>query len=175
MSKYMCDIEADGPIPYKYSMVSFGLIKIKEDGDMGTSFYGQVRPVSEEWIPEALAVSGHSREETLEFETPEVVMKRCAEWIAKTSDGGRPMFFSDNNGFDWQFMNYYFHMYTGGNPFGHSSQNLGSIYKGMMKDPRKNFKKLRKTKHTHNPVDDCKGNIEALLHMKNEMGYRIKF
>jgi hypothetical protein len=43
----------------------------------------------------------------------------------------------------------------------------------MVKDTFKNFKHLRKTKHTHNPVDDAKGNAEAVLYMRNEMGLRI--
>lgn len=33
---------------------------------------------------------------------------------------------------------------------------------------------LRKTKHTHNPVDDAIGNAEALLQMK-DMGLKISF
>jgi hypothetical protein len=36
------------------------------------------------------------------------------------------VFVSDNNGFDWQFINWYFWHFTGANPFGHSSTNLGS-------------------------------------------------
>ena len=51
----------------------------------------------------------------------------------------------------------------GMNPFGHSSVNLGSLYKGLVCDVRKSFKHLRKTLHTHNPLDDAKGNAEALL------------
>jgi hypothetical protein len=37
-----------------------------------------------------------------------------------------------------------------------------------------NFKHLRKTKHTHHPVDDARGNAEALLQMK-AMGLKISF
>ena len=55
-----------------------------------------------------------------------------------------------------------------------SSTNLGSLYKGMQQDTFVNFKHLRKTKHTHNPVDDALGNAEALLQMK-EMGLKISF
>ena len=77
--------------------------------------------------------------------------------------------------FDWMFICWYFHHFTGANPFGFSSQNLGSLYKGIEKDTSKNFKHLRKTKHTHNPVDDAKGNAEALLTMKKEHGLKIKF
>ncbi len=99
-------------------------------------------------------------------------MEKFANWLRENSKG-KPLFFSDNNGFDWQFINWYFHHFTGSNPFGFSSTNLGSLYKGMVKDMFQNFKHLRKTKHTHNPVDDALGNAEALLHLKNEMGLKI--
>ena len=72
------------------------------------------------------------------------------------------------------FICWYFYHFTGQNPFGHSSQNLGSLFKGMEKDMFKNFKHLRKTKHTHHPVDDARGNAEALLIMKREYGLKIK-
>lgn len=66
------------------------------------------------------------------------------------------------------------HHFTGSNPFGFSSTNLGSLYKGIQKDTYVNFKHLRKTRHTHHPVDDAKGNAEALLFMKEKLGLRIK-
>lgn len=166
----MVDIEADGPIPGDYSMISFGAVLV-EPG-LGRSFYGALRPISERWIPEALAVSGHSREETLAFDEPEAVMRSFRQWLSENAKG-RPMFVSDNNGFDWQFVNWYFHHFLGANPFGHSSTNLGSLYKGLVKDAGKNFKHLRRTRHTHHPVDDARGNAEALLTMQSDMGLRI--
>jgi len=99
-------------------------------------------------------------------------MNNFDQWI-ESNIKDKPIFISDNNGFDWQFINYYFHHFLGKNPFGYSSANLGSLYKGLVKDTFKNFKHLRKTIHTHNPVDDVIGNAEALLHMKNEMGLKI--
>ena len=72
------------------------------------------------------------------------------------------------------FIAWYFHHFIGTNPFGHSSQNLGSLFKGMEKDMFKNFKHLRVTAHTHHPVEDAKGNAEALLTMKKELGLKIK-
>lgn len=170
MSQIMVDVEADGPIPGDYSMISFGAIVV--DDALDKTFYGQLKPVSEKWIPEALAVSGFSREETLEFDDPQAVMEQFASWLGDVSSG-RPFFISDNNGFDWSFINWYFHHFIGENPFGHSSANLGSLYKGLVKDSFQNFKHLRKTRHTHHPVDDARGNAEALLHMKNELGLKI--
>ena len=152
-------------------MVSLGAVVVRPP--FVRTFYGQFRPISEKWIPDALAVSGHTREETLKFSEPQEVMQRFRDWIAaETTD--RPIFISDNNGFDWQFVNWYFHHFLGNNPFGFSSQNLGSLYKGMQKDTFVNFKHLRGTKHTHHPVDDAKGNAEALWHMKENMGLQIR-
>ncbi|MDQ8190918.1 exonuclease domain-containing protein [Roseibacillus persicicus] len=171
MSYIMVDVESDGPIPGDYSMICFGAVVV-EDG-LTRRFYGQLRPISDQFIADALAVSGFSREETLAFPEPQEVMESFAKWLGEVGSD-RLMFVSDNNGFDWQFINWYFHHFTGCNPFGFSSTNLGSFYKGLVQDTFKNFKHLRKTKHTHHPVDDAKGNAEALLAMKKEMGLRIR-
>jgi hypothetical protein len=164
------DVESDGPIPGDFSMISLGAVIVDERLDR--CFYGKLRPISDKWLPEALAVPGFSRQETLEFNDPKEVMEAFRDWIQAHSKT-RPLFFSDNNGFDWQFVNWYFIHFLGENPFGHTSSNIGSLYKGVVKDMFKNFKHLKKTKHTHHPVDDAKGNAEALLHMKKEMGLRI--
>lgn len=167
----MVDVEADGPCPGLYSMVSFGAVAITPELDK--TFYGQLRPISENYVEEALKVSGFTRENTLSFREPTPVMEEFTKWLVDVSDGNRVFFISDNNGFDWQFINYYFHACCGRNPFGHSSTNLGSLYKGMEKNTFKNFKHLRRTRHTHNPVDDARGNAEAFLEMV-QRGLRVK-
>lgn len=170
----MVDVESDGHIPGEYSMVCFGAVLVDEQLDK--TFYGKLKPISEKYIPEALEVAGFTREQTLDFEEPSKVMTAFAEWIEenKKDENDRPIFISDNNGFDWMFICWYFHHFIGKNPFGFSSQNLGSLYKGLVKDTKKNFKKLRITKHDHNPVNDAKGNAEALLKMKYEYGLNIQ-
>lgn len=170
MSYIMVDVESDGPIPHRYSMVSFGAVVVEPS--LSKTFYGKTKPMSGLWIPEALAVSGVSREQHLTFEDPAWVMTKFRTWISEVSDG-RPRFVSDNNGYDWQFINFYFYWFLGDNPFGYSSTNLGSLYKGLIKDDFQNFKHLRKTAHTHHPVDDARGNAEAMLHMKDQMGLKI--
>jgi len=167
----MVDIESDGPIPGDFSMVSIGAVVVEPQ--LKRTFYGKLRPVSDRFIHEALAVSGHSREETLMFEDPKKVMTDFANWIKEVSPD-RPIFISDNNGFDWMFVCWYFHHFLGSNPFGYSSQNLGSLYKGVERDMFKNFKRLRRTEHSHNPVDDAMGNAEALLAMIEKYGLKIK-
>ncbi|MFN8384531.1 MAG: 3'-5' exoribonuclease [Anaerolineales bacterium] len=170
MAYIMVDVEADGPIPPDFSMICFGAVVV--DDALDKTFYGQLRPISDKWMPEKLEISGFSREQTLGFDNPLEVMGRFNSWV-KEYGSNRPIFISDNNGFDWQFINFYFHHFLGDNPFGYSSTNLGSLYKGLVKDTFKNFKHLRKTTHTHNPLDDAIGNAEVLLYMKNEMGLQI--
>lgn len=170
MSYIMVDVEADGPIPGDYSMISFGAIIVEPS--LSKTFYTQLKPISEKWIPEALQVSGFTREETLTFEEPQAAMEKFASWI-EVESSGKAFFISDNNGFDWQFINWYFHHFCGKNPFGHTSSNLGSLYKGVIKDTFVNFKHLRKTEHTHHPLDDVRGNAEALLQIKEEFGLKI--
>jgi hypothetical protein len=174
MSYIVVDIEADGPIPSKYSMVCFGAVVVEPT--LQKTFYGKTKPVSDIWIPEALAISGFSRKEHLEFDDPLEVMQEFDNWLYKNSKG-KPIFISDNNSFDWQWINYYFHYFLGKNPFGFSSRRIGDLYCGMKMDTSLNHewkKKYRKTSHDHNPVNDAKGNAEALLAMKN-LGLKISF
>lgn len=166
----MVDIESDGPIPGDYSMVCFGAVVV-EPG-LNRTFYGRLKPISDSWVEDALKVSGFTREQVVTFDEPKVVMRAFAAWLSSLRTK-RLMFISDNNGFDWQFINWYFHHFLGKNPFGFSSQNLGSLYKGLVNDTFATFKHLRKTRHTHHPVDDARGNAEALLHMKESMGLKI--
>lgn len=157
------DVESDGPCPGVHSMICFGAV-IVENG-LQRTFYGQLKPISDIWVPEALAVSGFTREDTMKFADPYDTMLEFEMWLNKNMDGKRPIFWSDNNGYDFAFINYYFWKYLNRNPFGWSSANIGSFYKGQQGDLYSSFRHLRDTKHTHHPVDDAKGNAEAMMKM----------
>lgn len=47
MSYFSIDVEADGPCPGLYSMVSFGAVLI--DSELQTTFYGKVKPIRTFW------------------------------------------------------------------------------------------------------------------------------
>jgi hypothetical protein len=85
-----------------------------------------------------------------------------ADWLKAVAPDG-PIFISDNPAYDWQWINFYFWRYFGANPFGHSARRIGDFYAGLKGDFRDSsgWKRLRVTKHTHNPVDDAMGNAEA--------------
>lgn len=159
MTWIMVDVETNGPCPGLYSMISLGAVVVEPA--LNRRFFTQFSPISDRFVPKALEICGVSFDETVKYDPPPVGMLKFASWLAQFKD--TPRFISDNNGFDWQFVNYYFWNFYGSNPFGHSSTNLGSLYKGHVSNMRKNFKHLRKTKHTHNPVDDALGNAEAFL------------
>lgn len=170
MSYIMVDVETDGAIPYDYSMLSLGAVVVEKG--LHRTFYAEICPISDKFVPEALAVSGFTREQTLAFEKPLKVMQDFVVWVLENAKG-KPFFISDNNGFDWMFVCWYLHHFLGRNLFGHSSTNLGSLYKGMVKDTFQNFKHLRKRAHTHNALDDALGNAEVLLYLKEELGLKI--
>ena len=171
MPYVIVDVESDGPTPADYSMVCFGAVIF--DDSLDKTFYGQTRPISDRFIPEALAISGFSREQHLAFRNPKTVMEEFAAWL-RDNVKGRPVFVSDNPAFDWQFINYYFHHFLGHNPFGFSARRIGDLYAGMLKDASKasEWKRFRITTHTHNPVDDAKGNAEALKKLRG-LGLKI--
>lgn len=171
MSYIMVDVEADGPIPGDYSMISLGAVVVAEGLDR--TFYGCLQPMTARWQPSSLAISGFSREETLAFDAPHDVMVRFDTWLA-TENRGPLYFVSDNNGFDWQFVNFYFHHFLGQNPFGHSSLHLGSLYKGAVRNLMQNFNHLRRTAHTHNALDDAIGNAEAFLAICQQYGVTVE-
>lgn len=172
MTYFLVDVETDGPAPHLFSMVSFGVVVL--DKTLTHTFYGKVRPISKKWDPEALAVSGHTREETLTFPKASVVLPEFSEWVrAHTKKGTQARFVSDCSGFDFGFMNYYLWRFTGENVFGYSSRDMEDIYRGMTKNMRSSFDKLRVTAHDHHPVNDALGNAEALLKMR-EKGLRLQ-
>ena len=166
------DIEADGPYPGTdgFSMVSFGAV-IVEDGLL-RQFYSEVRPISPKWDAEALSVSGFSRKQTMEFAQPEHEMLRFAEWITQECPDGAT-FIADNPGFDFAFINYYFHRFHGKNPFGWSSRRISDLFCGVKNNYYYQWKKHRKTKHTHSAIDDAVGNAEALLYLRDELCFKL--
>ena len=171
MNKLICvDCESDGGYMPDYSIVCFAAIVVEPS--LSKTFYGKMRPISDKWNPEALAISGFSREEHLTFDEPEKVMKKFADWI-KENTNGKPIGISDNNGYDFGVcLNYYFHKFYGSNPFGWSSRRIGDLFCGAEQDMWYKWKKHRITIHSHFPEDDCRGNAEALLYLSKT--YNIK-
>ena len=167
------DVEADGPCAGLYSMICFGAVVVEPK--LNRTFYGQLHPIAPSYIKENLAVTGFTYDDVLKFPDPRKTMREFHEWIKKLEEDA-VVFISDNPAFDWQFINYYFWHYCNENPFGHSARRIGDIYCGLMNNLKISSrwkKKFRKTKHTHNPLDDAMGNAEAILGISKAYGLSL--
>ena len=170
MINIVFDVESDGPIIGYHSMISFGAVVLKEG--LKETFYSELKPIGDNYVKDALAVSGFTREDTLKFKDAELVMKEFDNWLLKINPtNDRLNFWSDNNGYDFPWIQWYCLTFNGINRLGHSSNNIRNVFNGMNRDMKKSFKHLRKTKHTHNALDDAIGNAEALLAM-SKMGMK---
>lgn len=124
------DVEADGPIPGEFSMLSFGLaVAGRFDGSWfeptdpaQRTFYAELRPISEQWQPEALEVSGLDRDALARTaRTPAEAMDDAAAWVRAQADEDRPVLVGFPLVFDWMFLHWYFERFVvGGSPFGFS-------------------------------------------------------
>ncbi len=173
---FSMDGESNGPSPRRHSLVWFGAVLVNESLD--THFEGKMCPISPEYVPEAIGVTGLTHEETLLFPSPLIVIPAFVAWVkAHTKYGTRPMLWSDNNGYDMSFLSMYLHEFGGENPFGHTSRNMNDRYRGLMAgrkaagiiDPPNvlsSFSHLITIPHDHNPVNDARGNAQALLGMR---------
>ena len=159
---FVLDVESDGPHPMAFNMISFGLVNLE---DMSKTYLGEVYPIYDDpGIPEARAVSGISFEDQQEYRPAHKVMIEAHNWIREITLSQRAIFWSDNPAFDWQFWNAYSHHYAGDNPAGWSARKIGDYAAGLSGNPRNTtrWKRKRKTKHDHNPVNDALGNAQAL-------------
>jgi DNA polymerase III alpha subunit (gram-positive type) len=171
------DIEASGPIPGKYSMLSVGACLV---GRTSVSFYEELKPLNMNFVPEALNVASLSLGDLfLTGAHPRDAMVRFQDWIADTSGGQAPVFVGFNAVFDWSFVNWYFHEFLGLNPFGFGGVDIKSYYMGLTGETwaRSTSGQLPaefQPDHgqTHNALDDARSQaqiFERLLYKNRQL------
>ena len=133
MTWFSVDVEANGPAPGLFSMLSLGAVAVR-DG-LHDTFYVELQPLPGAGVNEqALAVSDLSMEHlSANGKTPHDAMGDLAAWIVATAKDGAAVLVSDNPGFDAAFITYYFALAGIPNPFGHSSRRIGDLYAGFKK------------------------------------------
>jgi DNA polymerase III epsilon subunit-like protein len=124
------DVEASGPEPCGYSMLSIGACTIAEPQE---TIYLELKPDSPNFIKEAVDVSGLSIEElAVSGLPPSEAMQAFADWVKRINkDNKTPVFTAFNAAFDWMFVNTYFHRYVGYNPFGHKALDIKACFMGL--------------------------------------------
>jgi hypothetical protein len=180
---FSADVETDGPIPGPYSMLSFALVVAGTfDGQAFVrptanrpSFYAELKPISDEFQPEALAVNGLDRTRLLkEGRMPESVMTEAAEWIRDAAQGGTPVLVAYPLAFDWTWLYWYFVRFGAhGSPFNHS--RCFDVKTALSVKARRTVSTsgrdqvpaelLGKTKHTHHASDDAREQAEIFANL----------
>ncbi|MFF5301381.1 exonuclease [Streptomyces sp. NPDC013161] len=166
------DIEADGPIPGPYSMLSLGAaVAGTQDADgfaaadpEKLTFYRELRPISEEFVPEALAVSGLDRDRLRrEGAEPAAALAEFGGWVREVAPGAQPVMCGYPASYDWMFLYWYLIRFTGASPFGHSGcLDMKTLYAAKARLPLRAVAKgtmprelLSRRRHTHHALDDA--------------------
>lgn len=168
------DVGADGPAPGLHSMWALGIRVVGTNpydyDDPKTFFYAEMKPISGTSIQQALDTCGKTRSDLMVMAHPRTEMERFRSWL-KSVSADRPVWWSDNPAFDWQFLNYYVQLFAPTRQLGWSCRRIGDLYAGYVRNSRdtKGWKKWRITQHTHNALDDASGNAEAIYSLMKRM------
>ncbi len=123
------DIEASGPIPGDYSMLSIGACVV---GHPRRHFYRELQPISAQFVPDALKVSGLSMTGLAQRgKDPGSAMRDLDAWVQASSAEAQPVMVAFNAAFDWSFVNWYFLHFEVENPFGIGAVDIKSYYMGL--------------------------------------------
>jgi len=137
---FSVDVEASGPVPGLYNLVSIGAVPVGREGGSwkpeDRRFYVELKPIGGAFDAEAMAIHGIPRERLEREGAPadramrdlrDFVEKRCAPSAA------RAVFVGHNVGFDWSYVSYYFAQFGIPNPFGYKSLDLKSLAMGRLR------------------------------------------
>ncbi|QDV26059.1 3'-5' exonuclease [Aureliella helgolandensis] len=163
------DVETSGPIPGEYSMLSLGAWILGSNHE----FYVEFQPLNDNAVPEALSVTGFSLDALRESgKSPKIAMAEFGTWIEEHARDRKPVMAGFNVGFDWSFVNWYFHRFMGANPLGFTSIDIKSLFMGLAGCSWPETKSSRipdrfqpTTKANHNALDDAKAQGEMLAAM----------
>lgn len=177
MSKvyFVTDVETTGPDFSYHNMYQFASVPVLQDG---TVLEGAVYDV--DFDP----ARGHDQD-TLDFLKrdlqiiPETLRARetkiapagamltfnsFVRGVLRDVGATKPLFVADNLAFDWGFIHTYFHQYLSKNPFGYAGRNIPCLSAGFY-GSRKAWEEFITEPHTHDALDDTRGNAGAFAKM----------
>lgn len=167
------DVETDGPIPGDYSLQSIGAVLVDRPGE---SFYVELKPISDKFVPEALEVTGLDRERLArEGVEPAAAMRSFGDWVRTVAGkGGRPVFVAFNATFDWSFVHWYFVHFVGQSPFGIAGLDVKAYYMGALgkrrwaETTKRHIEERFRSElpHTHNALDDAREQAEVFAKIR---------
>ena len=127
---FSADVETDGPIPGPFSMLSFAVVyagsfdgsAFKRPQQYDLRLYKELRPISEDFEPEALRVNGMDRERLCRVgEDPAKAMTEACQWVRAIAGPAQPVLVAYPLSFDWSWLYWYFIRFSAeGSPFDYS-------------------------------------------------------
>lgn len=165
------DIEADGPVPGLYSMLSLGAVATTAEEEIST-FYRTIQPLENAGQHEIQmkwwrTQPGAWKEVTKNIQNPETVVKEFLEWVK--SFNKKPVFVAHPVGYDYMFVRWYLWKFVNEDPFTNETGapqtlDIRSFVSGrfsyMLKDSSRS--KLPESflegapEHSHHALDDAK-------------------
>ncbi len=170
---FSADIETDGPIPGPYSILSIGMVyagafngeTFFKPPQYEHQFYTELKPISEKFEVEALAINGLDRDElALKGSAPSIAMTEAASWVRSIAGKGDPVLAAYPLSFDWSWLHWYFvNFSTSGSPFGYSrcfdikTAIAVKLGRTIASAGRKRIPERLKggSQHTHHALDDA--------------------
>lgn len=134
---FCIDIEASGPVPALYDMVSLGAVAVQDDGQqlsLGGSFYVELRPESPQVDAEAMRVNGLDIHALRAHGLPRAqALGELSRWVrAQTAPGAKPVFVGHNAPFDWSFVSWCYTAEGLPNPFGYKAFDTKAFSAGVL-------------------------------------------
>jgi hypothetical protein len=159
------DIEADGPIPGPYSMLSFASAAFTADKNLISTFSANLETLpnasvhadTKAWWDKNPEAWNECRKNC---ELPEKAMINYVNWLKQLP--GKPVFVGYPATYDFMFIYWYLIKFTGESPFSHAGLDIKSYAMAVLKNsyrestkrnmPKQWFDKLP---HTHVALDDA--------------------
>ncbi len=175
------DVEADGPIPGPFSMLSFASAAYTSDKKLIDTFSANLELLPEatgdpdtmkwwETQPEAWKACRKNPQ------PPETVMSQYVTWVKSLP--GKPIFVAYPATYDFMFVYWYIMKFVGNSPFAHRGLDIRSyamaiLKKGFLDSGKGNTPKewFDDLPHTHNALDDA---IEQGAWFINMLNYNAK-
>ena len=136
---FCIDIEANGPVPGLYDMVSLGATVVYREASgalaLGEDFYMELKPVAPRFDPRAAAIHGLDQDRlAAEGMSRAEAAAALAEWVeGQTRPGTEPCFVGHNAPFDWSYVAHLYAELERPNPFGYKALDTKAFSAGVLK------------------------------------------
>ena len=136
---YICiDIEASGPVPGLFNLVSVGAVAVTKNSDGmwavdDDEFYVELKPIFAGYDPEAERIHGLTAAHLEENGThPTAAMQNLETWTKNKVGKRRALFVGHNAPFDWMYIAYYFAHAKMVNPYGYNALDTKALAMGKL-------------------------------------------